>query len=71
MNLIPVVSTAIKAIGHDPVTNTLMVQFTNGGTYAYAGVDKAKAEKLMFAKSIGEHFARHISPHHQGVKVST
>jgi hypothetical protein len=60
MTLTPVNSSGIAAIGHDPVTNTLRVQFTSGATYEYAGVSAEHHTNLIGAKSIGQHFQTHI-----------
>lgn len=52
----PVTSSAIAAIGHDPATKTLRIEFTSGGTYDYQNVSTLEHEKLLAAKSIGKHF---------------
>ena len=60
MEHIPVKSSSIQSIAHDPATNTLEVRFASGDTYAYAGVDVATFEQLRDAESVGKHFQRHI-----------
>lgn len=37
----PVKSSAIASIGHDPASNTMAVQFHNGGLHHYPGVTVA------------------------------
>ncbi len=65
----PVQSSTIKSIGHDPTTNTLHVEFHNGGIYHYHGVPASAHVGLMDAKSIGAHFMKHIRDHYKHTKV--
>lgn len=65
----PVKSSHIKEIGHDPVTNTLHMRFTDGGLYHFAGVSAEKHAALMAADSIGSHFAKHIKGKHEHTKI--
>lgn len=60
----PVESSQVKAIGHDPATNTLAVQFTHGlgSIYHYPGVTAEQHQAFVGAKSIGKHFGQHIKP---------
>jgi hypothetical protein len=60
MERIPVTSSSIASIGHDPTTNTLHVEFKNGRVYAYADVSAAHHAALLSAESIGAHFGKHI-----------
>jgi hypothetical protein len=62
MKMQAVDSGAIDAIGHDPQTNTLAVQFKSGHTYHFEDVSAEEHEALANADSIGAHFARHIRP---------
>lgn len=70
--LSPVKSSQILALGHDPATNTLAVQFKNG-TYHYKNVDAQGFEAFSKAKSIGSHFAQHIKGNnkHPFIKLPT
>lgn len=70
MNLKPVTSSNIAAIGHDPDNNILHVQFKNGGTYAYHGVSAEEHDALVDADSVGSHFHQHIKAKYSGVKQS-
>lgn len=56
----PVESSSIAAIGHDPETNELHVQFKNGKTYTHYDVPATSHELLMGASSIGAHYNAHI-----------
>ena len=68
--MIPVKSSNIAEIGHDPSTNTMRVKFHGGATYEYSGVSAEKHQALIGAQSIGSHFTRHIRPHHEFRKVA-
>ncbi len=60
--LTPVESSQIAAIGHDPATNTLAIQFKSGAApvYHYANFSADDFNAFMGAKSIGSHFSKHI-----------
>lgn len=63
-----VTSSQINAIGHDPATNTLSIQFkskdgTAGSTYHYADFGAEAFAAFKGAESIGSHFGKHIKPH--------
>ncbi len=70
MKMTPVESGAIHSCGYDPETGTLRVKFHSGGTYEYSGVSQRKYDEFLAASSKGQHFHRHIKPHHGGSKVS-
>ena len=61
----PVKSSQIAAIGHNPETNTLIVQFVGnnkkaGSVYHYANVTAAQFADFLKSGSIGKHFAQHF-----------
>ena len=58
----PVKSSNIAAIGHEPQTNELHVEFKNGGRYIYHGITADQHKALVGAKSIGSHLHKHIKP---------
>lgn len=60
MNRIPVSSSNLKAIGYDPQTRTLEVEFLNGGLYSYSGVPSSVHSGLMSAASHGSYFDAHV-----------
>lgn len=60
MNRIPVQSTNIAEIGHDPKTATLEVKFTSGAIHQYDNVNADEFRNLASAKSIGSHFHNFI-----------
>jgi hypothetical protein len=59
-------SSKIHAIGHDPETQTLAIQFKNfktgegGSIYHYANFTADQFEAFKSAESIGKHFGLHI-----------
>jgi hypothetical protein len=62
IQLTPVVSNQVAAIGYDEATQTLAVTFTRGvgAVYHYAGVSKETCEAFITADSIGKYFGEHI-----------
>lgn len=62
--LSPVESSQLHAIGHDPATNTLAIQFKSkagaGSTYHYANFTAEQFAEFSGAKSVGAHFGQHI-----------
>lgn len=59
MTLVPVKSSNVAAVGHDPETNTLVVEFTGGSRYEYPNVSAEEHGALMAARSIGQHLYQH------------
>lgn len=60
MQMIPVVSEAINAVGYDPDTRLLKITFKNQKTYDYHGVPSHVFEGLMRAPSKGRYYRDHI-----------
>ena len=56
----PVESSWIAAVGHDPETAELTVELKNGKVYVHAGIAAAEHEALMAADSVGAHYNAHI-----------
>ena len=67
----PVTSSQIAAIGHDPETNKLRVQFHSGSLYEYDDVPASTFNSLLNADSPGKHFGAHIRGRHAYRKVTT
>lgn len=59
-------SSQIAAIGHDPETNTLAIQFAaksgTGSVYHYSNFTADDFAAFKAAESIGSHFGKHIKP---------
>lgn len=67
INLTDVQSSQIAAIGHDPESNVLAIQFKNWkgerqATYHYQNFTTADFEAFKGAESLGRHFGQHIKP---------
>lgn len=72
MNRTKVNSSQIESVGHDPVNNTLEIEFKNAtrpgqeprpnSVYRYSNVDIALHQQLMTAESVGSFFYKHIKP---------
>lgn len=66
MQLTPVVSSNIAAVGYDNVQNVLHIQFKGKETvYSYQGVPVETYQLMMSADSIGSFYARHIKKNYQ------
>lgn len=60
MQLMPVNGTNIHAIGYDPDTMALQIQFNNGTVYAYQNIAPDVYESLL--ANPGTYFAQVIKP---------
>ena len=60
MNRVPVSSSNLRAIGYDPDSCTLEIEFLNGGLYRYSGVPVSVHASLMSASSHGSYFDANI-----------
>ena len=58
MKLIPVESSNIKAVGYDPATKEMHVQFAGGDTYAHFDVEAIDHARFIAAESKGSHYHR-------------
>lgn len=52
----PVVSSNINALGHDALHKVMRVQFTNGSTYDYQNVGVELFDSIHTAESVGKAF---------------
>ena len=69
MNMIPVSSSNLVAVGYDEISKTLLIRFRNG-TYAYSGVPQHVYESLMHAGSKGRYHDTFIKDRYPCRKVS-
>lgn len=60
MNMIPVSSSAISAIGYDPLTKRMKIRFKQGDTYDFCRVPVNVFEGLLAASSKGTYYDRYI-----------
>lgn len=68
MQMIPVVSSAIAAVGYDIAQNILHIQFNSGQTSIYQGISVETYDDMMSAASIGSFYHKHIKNKFNGVK---
>ena len=71
MNRIPVKSSNIKSIGHDPDTGIMHVEFSSGDIYEYAGITAQEHRMLLTANSVGTHFHQNIRGKKTGRKIDS
>ena len=69
MEMKPVQSSNIDAVGYDPDTREMRIQFKGTGTYAFRGISAEQHRALVNAQSVGGHFAAHIRPRFKGKKL--
>lgn len=67
-DMTPVKSSNIAAVGHDPHTSELTVEFKNGGRYIYHGISADQHAALMKADSIGSHLHKYIKSKAKSVR---
>lgn len=67
MQLIPVESSNIKAIGHEG--STMRVQYANGTEYDFQGVTAEMFDNFMEAESKGRFFGKNIRGKFTSTKV--
>lgn len=52
--MIQVYSSNVRAVGHDPETNEMHVEWKSGKTSIYEGVSAEKAEDIRTSWSVGQ-----------------
>ena len=65
MNMIPVHSSAILAIGYDPSTSRMKIQFQEGHTYDFCRVPENIFKSFLAARSIGQYYNTYIRDKYQ------
>ncbi len=60
MERTPVSSSNIQAIGYDPNSSTLEIEFNNETLYQYQGVPQSEFDAFMNADSKGRYFNSNI-----------
>jgi hypothetical protein len=70
MNRISVNSSDLSSVGYDANSNTLEIEFHNGGVYQYYGVPESIYEGLMSADSHGQYFHQYIKDVYSYQKIS-
>lgn len=67
--LVPVESSNLKAVGYEPGTKALTVQFKSGAQHVYEGVPAHEHARLMASDSIGSHFHANIKSAYKSSKL--
>lgn len=62
-------SSNIGAIGYDAASQTLEVEFKNGGIFQYDGVQPKQYVEMINAGSIGKYLHSNIKPNHKCSKI--
>lgn len=70
MDMQPVESSNVSAVGYDPESQTMHVEFKGGSRYEYAGVPPETHAELMQAQSIGRHLHERIKGAHQHKRLA-
>lgn len=60
MEMIPVTSSNVEALGYDAGSGTLQVEFKNGSTYQYFDVPETVFQELRVAGSVGAYLSSNI-----------
>ncbi|TDE92794.1 KTSC domain-containing protein [Occultella glacieicola] len=65
----PVRSSAVAAVGYDPGTNELDIEYRSGDVYRYSMVPPSVYRDLLAAPSIGAYVNRSVKPHYPGREI--
>ena len=65
----PVSSSNLQSIGYDEASQTLEIEFLNGGVYQYFDVPSKVHTELMNAASHGQYLAQNIKGFYRYSKV--
>ncbi len=63
-------SSSLRSIGYDHATETLEVEFNNGGVYRYSAVSADTWNELRHAASKGKFFQDHVRDQFAATRVS-
>ena len=53
-------SSSLAAVGYDPVTSSLEIEFKSGAAYRYSNVAAEAVRELLDAPSMGRYFVQEI-----------
>lgn len=65
MNMLPVRSSAISAVGYDADTQRMQIKFKQGHSYSFCRVPQHIYDGLMMASSKGIYYSTHIRGRYQ------
>jgi hypothetical protein len=63
--MVSVNSSAMEAVGYDPTTRRMKIQFSSGKTYDFCGVPEHIHSGLMRAASKGAYYNDHIKDRYE------
>jgi hypothetical protein len=63
-------SSHLRAVGYEPATRKLHIQFQNGDTHEYSNVSPDFHQTMMASDSIGSFFHKHIKPLFNSRRIS-
>lgn len=69
MNLVPVSSSNIAAVGYEEGSMTLTIEFLSGTVYQYFDVSLQVYQELMAAGSVGTYFSHNIKNNYRYTKL--
>jgi hypothetical protein len=70
IDMIPVESGHIEAIGYDPYSEEMRIRFVGNHLYVYRGVPQEIWDQFRVAQSKGQFFAAHIKKQYVGLRLS-
>jgi KTSC domain len=68
--MIAVQSSNLAAVDHDDWSDTLIIEFHNGGVYAYDNVPRSEYVGLLRASSHGGYFHAHVKNRYSCRKIA-
>ena len=60
MQMLPVSSSNLRAVGYDDSNHILVINFHSGNSYSYSGVPRSMFDGLLSAGSKGSYHASYI-----------
>jgi hypothetical protein len=70
MEMIPVESSQLSAVGYDADTLEMQIRFAKGQVYSYRGVPQETYDGLVSAPSVGQFFNANVKYGFQYTKLS-
>ena len=69
MEMQPVKSSNVKAVGYDEENKTLQVEYKSGGIYQYPGVQPEIYADLLAAESVGRFVSQVVRVGRRGLRI--
>ena len=68
MDTKPVNSSYLYAVGYDPATKILEIEFKDNTVVDYSNVPQSTYDGMMQAQSVGKYFHRNVKDQYAGVR---